>query len=74
MTGFIDTFTLGGPGPTIAIKDTIDIAGHPTRAASRALADAPPAAGAPPRGGRRGGPPGAGRRRAAARRPPGGRG
>ncbi|MEC4771356.1 amidase family protein, partial [Burkholderia cenocepacia] len=43
MTGFIDTFTLGGPGPTIAIKDTIDIAGHPTRAASRALADAPPA-------------------------------
>ncbi|MCA8202798.1 MULTISPECIES: amidase [Burkholderia] len=44
MTGFIDTFTLGGPGPTIAIKDTIDIAGHPTRAASRALADAPPAA------------------------------
>ncbi|KWI50538.1 glutamyl-tRNA amidotransferase [Burkholderia pseudomultivorans] len=44
MTGFIDTFTLGGPGPTIAIKDTIDIVGHPTRAASRALADAPPAA------------------------------
>ncbi|MGK8208749.1 amidase [Burkholderia cenocepacia] len=44
MTGFIDTFTLGGPGPTVAIKDTIDIAGHPTRAASRALADAPPAA------------------------------
>ncbi|WP_322067209.1 amidase [Burkholderia ubonensis] len=44
MTGFIDTFTLGGPGPTIAIKDTIDIAGHPTRAASRALADARPAA------------------------------
>ncbi|KAB0648748.1 amidase, partial [Burkholderia territorii] len=43
MTGFIDTFTLGGPGPTIAIKDTIDIAGHPTRAASRALADTPPA-------------------------------
>ncbi|MGU7771739.1 amidase [Burkholderia sp. MR1-5-21] len=44
MTGFIDTFTLGNPGPTIAIKDTIDIAGHPTTAASRALADAPPAA------------------------------
>lgn len=43
MTGFIDTFTLGGPGPTIAIKDTIEIAGHPTRAASRALADTPPA-------------------------------
>ncbi|MGU7784686.1 amidase [Burkholderia sp. PU8-34] len=44
MTGFIDTFTLGGPGPTIAIKDTIDIAGRPTTAASRALADAAPAA------------------------------
>ncbi|WDD93148.1 amidase [Burkholderia sp. FERM BP-3421] len=44
MTGFIDTVTFGGPGPTIAIKDTIDIAGRPTRAASRALADAPPAA------------------------------
>ncbi|MGU7774399.1 amidase [Burkholderia sp. MR1-5-21] len=44
MTGFIDTFTLGGPGPAIAIKDTIDIAGRPTTAASRALADAPPAA------------------------------
>ncbi|MBN3787688.1 amidase [Burkholderia sp. Ac-20353] len=43
MTGFIDRFTLGGPGPTIAIKDTIDITGYPTRAASRALADAPSA-------------------------------
>ncbi|MGF6239370.1 amidase [Paraburkholderia sp. GAS38] len=30
--------------PTMAIKDTIDIAGYPTTAASRALADAPPAA------------------------------
>jgi amidase len=29
--------------PTIAIKDSIDIAGYPTAAASRALADAPPA-------------------------------
>jgi amidase len=29
--------------PTIAIKDTIDIAGYPTTAASRALAGAPPA-------------------------------
>ncbi|CAE6878157.1 Glutamyl-tRNA(Gln) amidotransferase subunit A [Paraburkholderia domus] len=29
--------------PTIAIKDSIDIAGYPTTAASRALADAPPA-------------------------------
>ncbi|KVD87305.1 glutamyl-tRNA amidotransferase [Burkholderia sp. ABCPW 14] len=43
MTGFIETFSLGGPGPTIAIKDTIDIAGHRTTGASRALADAPPA-------------------------------
>lgn len=43
MTGFIETFSLGGPGPTIAIKDTIDIAGRRTTGASRALADAPPA-------------------------------
>ncbi|BAI75085.1 amidase (plasmid) [Azospirillum sp. B510] len=31
--------------PTVAIKDTIDIAGTPTRAGSRSLADAAPAAG-----------------------------
>ncbi|WP_372396289.1 amidase [Azospirillum sp. HJ39] len=30
--------------PTVAIKDTIDIAGTPTRAGSRSLEDAPPAA------------------------------
>lgn len=29
--------------PTVAIKDTIDVAGYPTRAGSRALADAAPA-------------------------------
>jgi amidase len=43
MHEFIHTLSLGGDGPTIAIKDTIDIAGYATTAASRALADAPPA-------------------------------
>ncbi len=43
MHEFIHKLPLGGDGPTIAIKDTIDIAGHATTAASRALADAPPA-------------------------------
>jgi amidase len=43
MNEFIQTLSLGGTGPTIAIKDTIDIAGYATTAASRALADAPPA-------------------------------
>ncbi|SMG21183.1 amidase [Paraburkholderia susongensis] len=43
MSALISTFSLGGDGPTIAIKDTIDIAGMPTTAASRALADAAPA-------------------------------
>lgn len=32
-----------GDGPTVAVKDLIDVAGTPTTAASRALADAPPA-------------------------------
>ncbi|OTP67868.1 amidase [Caballeronia sordidicola] len=45
MNEFISEFTLGdADGPTIAIKDSIDIAGHATTAASRALADAEPAA------------------------------
>jgi amidase len=48
MTAFISEFTLGADpaaqGPTIAIKDSIDVAGYPTTGASRALADAPPAA------------------------------
>ncbi|TNC08381.1 amidase [Methylobacterium terricola] len=35
---------LGGAGPVVAIKDVIDVAGHPTRAGSRALADSAPAA------------------------------
>jgi amidase len=43
MSAFISTFSLGGDGPTIAIKDTIDIAGMRTTGASRALADAAPA-------------------------------
>jgi amidase len=43
MNEFIQTLSLGGSGPSIAIKDTIDIAGYPTTAASRALADTPPA-------------------------------
>ena len=43
MTVLLDTFTLGGNGPTIAIKDSIDIAGYRTTGASRALADVAPA-------------------------------
>jgi len=44
MNEFISEFTLGdADGPAIALKDTIDVAGYPTTAASRALADAPPA-------------------------------
>ncbi|MFM0502141.1 amidase [Paraburkholderia caffeinilytica] len=43
MNEFIHTLSLGGTGPSIAIKDTIDIAGYATTAASRALADTPPA-------------------------------
>src|SRR5260370_26078637 len=34
---------LGGHGPRGAIKDSIDIAGYPTRAGSPAMASAPPA-------------------------------
>jgi len=40
---FVQTFALGGAGPTVGIKDSIDIAGYPTRAGCAALADAPPA-------------------------------
>lgn len=39
----IERLALGGDGPTVAIKDTLDIAGLPTRAASPTLADAPAA-------------------------------
>jgi amidase len=44
MNAFIHAFSPSGDGPSIAIKDSIDIAGYPTTAASRALASAPPAA------------------------------
>jgi amidase len=43
MTIFLEELSLGGSGLRVAVKDTIDIAGYPTRAASRALADMPPA-------------------------------
>lgn len=44
MSAFVQRFSSGdASGPTIAIKDCIDIAGWPTRAGSAALADAPPA-------------------------------
>ncbi|WP_288393645.1 amidase [uncultured Herbaspirillum sp.] len=39
----LSRFHLGGNGPTVAIKDCIDIAGQPTCGGSAALADAPPA-------------------------------
>ncbi|MGF6767719.1 amidase [Paraburkholderia sp. GAS199] len=46
MSAFIREFVLrasdNANGPTITIKDSIDVAGYPTTAASRALADAPP--------------------------------
>lgn len=41
---FVETCSLGNPaGLRVGIKDTIDIAGMPTRCGSRAFADAPPA-------------------------------
>ena len=43
MTTFVEVFDMGGHGPRAAIKDSIDMAGLPTRAGSRALADAAPA-------------------------------
>ncbi|HEX7913450.1 MAG TPA: amidase [Paraburkholderia sp.] len=43
MSALIRGFLLGGDGPTVVIKDTIDIAGMPTTGASRALAGAAPA-------------------------------
>lgn len=45
MAGFVQRCDIGVPGGlTVAVKDTIDVAGLPTRAGSRALEDAPPAA------------------------------
>ncbi|WP_371367458.1 amidase [Pseudomonas sp. QL9] len=43
MSIFVSEFELGGAGKRVAIKDTIDIAGYPTRCGSRALADSAPA-------------------------------
>jgi amidase len=43
MNAFTSRFSLGGAGPTVAIKDSIDIAGMPTRGGSAALAGAAPA-------------------------------
>lgn len=43
MSTFISEFLLGGSGKRVAIKDSIDIAGHPTRSGSRVFADAPAA-------------------------------
>jgi amidase len=44
MTIFVQELNLGGPGPRVAVKDTIDIAGYPTRAGSKALDHEKPAA------------------------------
>ncbi|WP_095151374.1 amidase [Pseudomonas sp. Irchel s3b5] len=43
MSTFISEFLLGGNGKRVAIKDSIDIAGYPTRSGSRAFADSPAA-------------------------------
>ncbi|MFT3760193.1 amidase [Thauera sp.] len=43
MTIFVEKLDLGGSGPTVGIKDSIDIAGCCTRAGSRALEDVAPA-------------------------------
>jgi len=43
MTLFVQTLDMGGTGPSVAIKDTIDIAGCQTRAGSRALENSAPA-------------------------------
>lgn len=44
MTIFVQQLDIGGSGLRAGVKDTIDIAGIPTRCGSRALAGAPPAA------------------------------
>ncbi len=43
MSVFVQQLTMSGDGPSVAIKDTIDVAGVPTRAGTRALENAPPA-------------------------------
>jgi amidase len=44
MTIVVQQLSQGGLGPTVMVKDTIDVAGTSTRASSRALQDAAPAA------------------------------
>ncbi|MES2259373.1 MAG: amidase [Pseudomonadota bacterium] len=44
MSAFVSRFILGGDGPTVAVKDSIDIEGFPTRAGSAALEESAPAA------------------------------
>jgi amidase len=41
---FVERMELGGSGPRVGVKDSIDIAGFATRMASACLADTPPAA------------------------------
>lgn len=41
---FVQCFELGGSGPRVGVKDSIDVAGFPTRMGSACCADAPPAA------------------------------
>lgn len=43
MSIVVEDLALGGSGPAVMVKDTIDIAGYPTRASSYALVDAPAA-------------------------------
>ncbi|WP_285961750.1 amidase [Pseudomonas tohonis] len=43
MATVVEKLQLGGSGRTVMVKDTIDIAGYPTRASSRALEEAPDA-------------------------------
>ena len=40
---FVERFELGAAGPRVAVKDSIDVAGYPTRMGSACLADVPPA-------------------------------
>jgi amidase len=40
---FVQRFELGGGGPRVGVKDSIDVAGFPTRMGSACCADAPPA-------------------------------
>ncbi len=41
---FVERMALGGEGPRVGVKDSIDVAGFPTRMGSACLVDVPPAA------------------------------